>query len=105
MPRLIVTTRSGEVVEIRGASGSSLMEILHDNDLEVAAICGGQCSCGTCHVYIAADWLNKLPGRHPLESELLQELEFYKDANSRLSCQIELNDSLDGLTLTVAPHE
>ncbi len=81
------------------------MEILHGNDFGVAAICGGQCSCGTCHIYVATEWLNKLPGRHPQESELLQELEYYKEANSRLSCQIEFNDNLDGLALTVAPHE
>lgn len=105
MPRLFVTARSGEVVEIRGESGSSLMEILHDNDLDIAAICGGLCSCGTCHVYIAPEWLNKLPGRPQLELELLRELEYYKETNSRLSCQIEFNDDLDGLSLTVAPHE
>ncbi len=82
-----------------------MMEILHGNDSGIAAICGGLCSCGTCHVYIATDWLDKLPGRQQLELELLRELEYYKERNSRLSCQIELNDDLDGLSLTVAPHE
>ncbi len=81
------------------------MEILRDNNLGVAAICGGQCSCGTCHVYIDPDWMSKLPGREELESELLRELEFYKEPNSRLSCQVKFGDDLDGLSLTVAPHE
>lgn len=104
MPKLIVTTLEGETSQVEGERGISVMEILRDNDFDVAAICGGCCSCATCHVYVAEDWMEKVPAREEDEEELLQELESFKD-NSRLSCQIEFTDELDGLKVTIAPDE
>ncbi|RMF11210.1 MAG: ferredoxin [Alphaproteobacteria bacterium] len=104
MAKLIVTTREGETSEVEGERGISVMEILRDNDFEVAAICGGCCSCATCHVYVDEEWMDKLPAREEDERELLEELESFKD-NSRLSCQIEFTDDLDGLQVTIAPDE
>lgn len=89
--------------EIPGQVKSTLMEMLRDHDY-VPAICGGMCSCATCHVYIDPAWFDKLPALQSDEGDLLSELSTRK-ANSRLSCQILLKPEYDGLRLTVAPEE
>jgi len=105
MPKLTVTTLEGETSEVEGERGISVMEILRDNDFDIAAICGGCCSCATCHVYVDEDWIGKLPAREQDEQELLEELDAFKAEASRLSCQIEFSDDLDGLKVTIAPDE
>lgn len=102
--RLNVVDRNGEVHDVEASTGSSLMETLREYEWGVAAICGGMCSCATCHVYLAPAWGPKLPDRNSDESDLLAELQFGK-GTSRLSCQVRLTDALDGLCLTVAPEE
>jgi 2Fe-2S ferredoxin len=102
--RLNVVDREGVEHQVETAPGASLMETLRELEYGVAAICGGMCSCATCHVYIAPEWLDKLPERQSDESDLLAELQFRQD-NSRLSCQIELKQEYDGLRLTLAPEE
>ncbi len=104
MAKLIVTNRDGDTQEVTGEIGLSVMEILRDNDFEIAAICGGMCSCATSHVYVDEEWLAKTGECQDDEKELLQELESFQ-SNSRLSCQIEFTEELDGLSLTVAPDE
>jgi len=71
---------------------------------ELVAMCGGCCSCATCHVHIDPDWMGAvgLPGAD--ENDLLDGSN-HRQANSRLSCQIEFNNSLDGLRLAIAPEE
>ncbi len=105
MAKLIVTTRDGDTQEIDGETGISLMEVLRDNDFDLAAICGGMCSCATCHVYIDHAWVEKTGKREDDEQDLLQELDSFQAATSRLSCQIEFTDELDGLEVTIAPDE
>lgn len=104
MAKLIVTNREGETSEVEGERGISVMEILRDNDFDIAAICGGCCSCATCHVYVDDEWLDTLPVQEEDEKELLQELDSYKP-NSRLSCQIEFTDDLGGIKVELAPDE
>lgn len=103
MPIIHVTNRAGETSEFEAESGISVMENLRDNDYEVEAICGGSCSCATCHVYVEPAWLERLPAQETDEHELVSDEPTYKP-NSRLSCQIEMTDALDGLTLTIAPE-
>ena len=105
MALIHVVNRAGEKHEIQGKTGVSLMEALRDNDMDVEAICGGCCSCATCHVFIDDEWAAKLPARSEDEQELVEETEHYKSDNSRLSCQIQITDELDGISLTVAPEE
>ena len=81
------------------------MEALRDADLGIAAICGGQCACATCHCFIAADWAARLPPADEDEVALVSCLDHYDPMRSRLTCQIEVTDGLDGLALTVAPEE
>ncbi len=105
MVAIHVTNRAGQAHTLQGQSGSTLMEVLRDANMDVEAICGGCCSCAPCHVFIDGAWTAKLPPRSADEQELVEETESYRPDNSRLSCQIKLTDALDGLTLTVAPEE
>ncbi|MFL2771188.1 MAG: 2Fe-2S iron-sulfur cluster-binding protein [Rhodospirillaceae bacterium] len=105
MATIHVINRAGDKHEIKSKSGSTLMEILRDNNMDVEAICGGCCSCATCHVFIDDEWTRKLPAMSDDEKELVEETESYKAANSRLSCQVILTDELDGMSLMVAPEE
>jgi ferredoxin len=105
MARVWVTTRDGETREVDARPGRSLMLNLKGGGIdEIAAICGGCASCGTCHVYVAEDWLSRLPPIQP-EEETILAFSDWRQANSRLSCQIKVSDDLDGLTVTVAPED
>jgi 2Fe-2S ferredoxin len=104
MPLLRVVDRDGVEHEVEGKTGLKVMETLRDLDYGVAAICGGMCSCATCHVYVDRDWLPRLPAVMSDERELVSELTHYRE-NSRLSCQIELTAELAGLRVTIAPDE
>ena len=100
-----VTDRDGVEHEIEGQLGVKLMETLREYDYGVTAICGGLCSCATCHIFIDPEWTARLPAPQGDEKELLVELQHYDAARSRLSCQVDFVDALDGLRLEVAPDE
>jgi len=105
MTKLIITDTEGTTSEVEGEVGLTIMEIIRDNDFEdLAAICGGCCSCCTCHVYVDEDWLDKLPPMEDDERDLLEDNSNFQ-ANSRLSCQIEYDEDLDGIAVTIAPEE
>ena len=104
MPKVRVIDRDGVERELDAPNGSSLMEPLRDMDDGVAAICGGMCSCATCHVYIDDEWVAKVPPPMSDETDMLGDLTTRKP-NSRLSCQVQLNDSLSGIKVSVAPEE
>lgn len=85
--------------EIDVPTGHSVKDGAVDNSIPgIEAICGGSCSCSTCHVYVDPAWLGKLPAQEEMEKEVL---EFAHDVreNSRLSCQIKVTDALDGLVV------
>jgi 2Fe-2S ferredoxin len=104
MPTVRVVDRDSKERSVEAPSGATLMEPLRDMDDGVAAICGGMCSCATCHVYVDEAWLSKLPAAMSDETDMLGDLSSRRP-NSRLSCQIVLNDSLSGLKVTIAPEE
>jgi 2Fe-2S ferredoxin len=103
MARMIVVDRDGKEHEIEAKSGLKIMEILRELDYGVAAICGGLCSCATCHVYVDPAWTGRLPKPQSDEAELLRELADYKEPVSRLSCQVDFTDELSGLKVAIAP--
>ena len=103
MPKLIIKDRSGKKSEIEFNSNFTLMEILRDNDYGIEASCGGCCACATCHVYIDEKWTNKLKNMDDDEESMLDQAFDVKN-NSRLSCQIELSEELDGLEIEIAPE-
>ena len=104
MPLLRIVDRDGVEHEVDARAGLKVMETLRELDYGVAAICGGMCSCATCHIFIDPEWLPKLPPPMSDERELLVELAHHQD-NSRLSCQIEFTPDLAGLRVTIAPDE
>ena len=77
---------------------------LHAPCCRVAAVCGGLCSCGTCHAYIDAEWQDKFRQTDSDEQDLLEEFDSTKN-NSRLSCQLPLQAIHDGLKLSIAPED
>jgi 2Fe-2S ferredoxin len=105
MPVLHVVNRAGQKHTIEGKVGQTLMEILRDHNMDVEAICGGCCSCATCHVFIDDAWVSQMPARSADELELVEQTRAFRPANSRLSCQIKFTEALDGLAVTVAPEE
>jgi 3-phenylpropionate/trans-cinnamate dioxygenase ferredoxin reductase subunit len=104
-PRAVYVGHDGQVHAVEVSTGESLMRASLRNNLPgIIAECGGMCSCGTCHVYVAEDWLPQLEEMEPEEEDLLEYLESRQD-NSRLSCQIEMTDELDGIVVTVPDFE
>ena len=105
MPKLIVVTREGEEREVEGEAGLSVMEVIRDNGFdELLALCGGCCSCATCHVHVDPAWVDKLPAISADEDDLLDSSD-HRNETSRLSCQIQLTDALDGLKVAIAPED
>jgi 2Fe-2S ferredoxin len=106
MAQMKVIDRDGNEHELEAQTGGSVMEVLRDGgDFGVAAICGGLCSCATCHVYVDDGWFGKLKTRHNDEQEILVALTSFRPNNSRLSCQIPFTSELDGIKVAVAPED
>jgi 2Fe-2S ferredoxin len=101
--KISVKSRTGAVESLECESGVSLMRVLSDVDL-VDAVCGGECSCATCQVYVDEAYLNRLPPQADIERDLLEEMLNVRPS-SRLACQITLTPELDGLSVEVAKAE
>lgn len=101
--KIIATDRKGQVHELEGRDGWTVMEILRDAGLDVAAECGGACACATCQVYVTDGWFEKLPERSEAEVDML-DMAVGVEPNSRLSCQLVCSPELDGIKVTVAPE-
>ncbi|MBL8646893.1 MAG: 2Fe-2S iron-sulfur cluster binding domain-containing protein [Sphingosinicella sp.] len=105
MPKLIVVSRDGSEKTVEAENGLSVMEAIRDNGFdELLALCGGCCSCATCHVFVDDAWTDTVGGPGEDENDLLDSSD-HKQASSRLSCQIEMNDALDGLKVIIAPED
>jgi 2Fe-2S ferredoxin len=105
MANLTIVTRGGDERTLEGQVGWSVMENIRDAGFdELLALCGGCCSCATCHVHVDADWLGALPPMGADEDDLLDSSD-HRRANSRLSCQIEYSEALDGLRVRIAPED
>ncbi|MFA7595428.1 MAG: 2Fe-2S iron-sulfur cluster-binding protein [Novosphingobium sp.] len=105
MAKLIVVNREGEEKVIDVDGGISVMEAIRDNGYdELLALCGGCCSCATCHVYVDPSFADKLPSMSGDEDDLLDSSD-HRNETSRLSCQIHMSADLDGLKVTIAPED
>ena len=105
MPKLIVTTRAGDTREVEAAAGLTVMEAIRDNGFdELLALCGGCCSCATCHVHVDTEFADLLPSLTADEDDLLDSSDD-RDATSRLSCQLPFTDALDGLRVRIAEED
>lgn len=105
MAKLVVVTRNGEERAVEGEAERSVMETIRDAGFdELLALCGGCCSCATCHIYVAPAFEALLSPIGDDENDLLDSSD-HRAPNSRLSCQITLSDALDGLRVTIAPED
>ncbi len=105
MATLNVVQRDGTTVALEGAAGHSVMEIIRDGGVdELLALCGGCCSCATCHVYVDPGFADLLPPMGEDENDLLDSTD-HRSARSRLSCQLAFSAELNGLTVEIAPED
>ena len=96
--KIYAKDRKGRDHVLEGRDGWSVMEILRDGGLDIAAECGGACACATCHVYVDAAWQDKTGEKSAMEESMLDFAENV-EPSSRLSCQIKVSDALDGLVV------
>jgi 2Fe-2S ferredoxin len=105
MAELTITGRDGTRRTVQGRNGWTVMEIIRDAGFdELLALCGGCCSCATCHVLVAEEWAGKLKPVSADEDDLLDSSS-HRGPGSRLSCQIDFRPDLDGLEVTIAPED
>ena len=103
MVQIVLIDRTGTERLLEAEAGLSLMEAIRDNGIdELLALCGGCCSCATCHVYI--DDSDALPALSDDENDLLDSSD-HRTEKSRLSCQIPLTPAMGGLKVTIAPED
>lgn len=98
MTKITYVEHDGTERTVDVANGLSVMEGARNNNIPgILADCGGACACATCHVYVDPAWIGKLPAREAGEDDMLDFAAAPRTETSRLSCQIEIADSLDGL--------
>jgi 2Fe-2S ferredoxin len=101
MAEVTFTETDGVRRLIQASAGYTLMEVAVWSGVSgIPAECGGNCACATCHVYVDAEWIQRLSPPGVGETELLEGLETRR-VNSRLSCQIKISEELDGLEVTI----
>ena len=104
MPTIFVTDRAGNERCVEGVENRTLMETIRDANFDdLLALCGGVCSCATCHVFVDSNFAGILPPMSQDEYDLLDASD-HRDERSRLSCQIKLSPELAGLRVTIAPE-
>ena len=101
MVKIKFVEHCGQEHDVETSPGASVMLVAVSNGVpNIDADCGGACSCATCHVYVDRDWLEKTGVINPMEEAMLSISTDRKD-NSRLSCQIQVTEKLDGLVVTM----
>jgi ferredoxin, 2Fe-2S len=105
MPTITIVNRSGQEKTVEGEAGLSVMEVIRDHGFdELLALCGGSCSCATCHVWVDTAWQQATGGPNEDEEDLLDSSD-HRRPGSRLGCQIKFDASLDGLRVEIAPED
>ncbi len=105
MPELIVTTRAGETLPLAFSPGATAMEIIRDAGIdELLALCGGTCSCATCHIHVEAGPIEELPALS-LDEDALLDGSSHRNERSRLACQLRLYAQHSGLRVTIAEED
>lgn len=100
MPKMTFITPDGKHVEVDAPVGLSVMEIAHQNSIDLEGACEGSLACSTCHVIVDPEWYEGLPEASEDEEDML-DLAFGLTHTSRLGCQIIMTDALDGLKVTL----
>ena len=98
MARITYVEHNGREHVVDVPNGLTVMEGARDNGIPgIEADCGGACACSTCHVYVDAAWVEKLPKKDAMEEDMLDFAWSPDPVRSRLTCQIKVTDALDGL--------
>lgn len=102
MSKILFVHPEGETQKVEAADGSSAMRAALTGGVQgIAADCGGEASCATCHVYVDEEWIEKVGGPGLDEDDMLEFTACERKPNSRLSCQIRIDQDLDGLVLNL----
>ena len=97
MAKITYITHDNKTHAVDVQNGLTVMEGAVQNDIPgIDADCGGGMACATCHVYVKENWLNKIQEKSEGEDDMLDQA-YEPKTNSRLSCQIQISDELDGL--------
>jgi 2Fe-2S ferredoxin len=98
MPHITFVNKDGTRKEVEAPLGLSVLEIAHQNNIDLEGACEGSLACSTCHVVVEADWFDMLPEASEDEQDML-DLAFGLTHTSRLGCQIIMTEELDGLVV------
>ena len=102
--RLNVIDREGKKTAIDIEEGTTIRDAIEEKlSPDNYGVCGGNCSCGTCHVHVAPSDFEKLKAPEEDETSTLKEEAITPTTHSRLGCQIELNKEYNNITVTIAP--
>jgi 2Fe-2S ferredoxin len=100
MAKIKFIEHNGTEHEVEADNGLNIMQAAVNNGIPgIVAECGGACSCATCHVKVDSDWYSKIEAPSEMESEMLDFAMGYEENASRLSCQIKINDEMDGIVI------
>ena len=106
MAKITYIEHNGTEHVVDVADGLTVMEGARDNGIPgIEADCGGACACSTCHVYVDADWVAKLPEKDPMEEDMLEFAYEPDETRSRLTCQIKVSGALDGLRVQMPERQ
>ena len=97
MAKITYYTHDSKTHTIDVQNGLTVMEGAVQNDIPgIDADCGGGMACATCHVYVKEEWFNRINKKTEGEDDMLDQA-YEPKKNSRLSCQIQVTDEIDGL--------
>ncbi|MER8396222.1 2Fe-2S iron-sulfur cluster-binding protein [Mesorhizobium sp. M1340] len=106
MVKITYIEHNGQPHVVDVPRGTSVMEGARDNGIPgIEADCGGACSCATCHAYVESSWIDRLPAKQPMEEDMLDFAFATDPARSRLTCQIRVNEALEGLVLLLPERQ
>ena len=100
MPNITFVSPDGTSIKVQAKCGQSILEVAHENDIDIEGACEGSLACSTCHVIIESSWYSKIKSPSEDEEDML-DLAFGLTKTSRLGCQIEVTKDLDGLVVSL----
>lgn len=105
MPTILVTDRAGNQTAVPASNDRTIMEILRDAGFDdIVALCGGCCSCATCHIHVDPAFADTLPPISADENDLL-DTSPHRTPQSRLACQVPFTDAMAGLRVEIAQED
>lgn len=100
MPRMTFIAADGTRLEVNATLGDSVLDVAREHDIAIEGACEGSMACSTCHVIVDKKWYRKLEQSSEDEEDML-DLAFGLTRTSRLGCQIEITEDLDGLVVAL----